>query len=96
MKTIYLVQKRSRYGGEMKLLRAYESRTDAEELVEILKVLEAEGIEITELHYQLTRIYSHEPAPRPPAYRGIGEGWVSAIRPDFREGAVAAAEPDHA
>lgn len=66
MKTIYLVQKRNRYGGELKLLRAYESKADADELVEILKDLEAEGIEITELQYQPTRTYSRDPAPQSP------------------------------
>jgi hypothetical protein len=70
MNTIYLVQKANRYSGTPKLLRAYESRTDAEELVEILKVLETDGVEIAELQYEPTRSYSRDPAPQPPRFLG--------------------------
>lgn len=71
MKTIYLVQKLNRYSGAPKLIRAYESRTDAEDMVEILKVIEIEGIEIAELKYQPTQTYSHDPAP--PRFLGVSQ-----------------------
>jgi hypothetical protein len=46
MKTIYLVRKMGRYGTVPTDIRAFETRADAEDLIEVFKRAGAEGIEV--------------------------------------------------
>jgi hypothetical protein len=64
LKTIYLLQKSARYGGTPKLLRAFESKRDAEDLVTIMGRADVEGFEIVEL--ELETAQPHTPAPMQP------------------------------
>jgi hypothetical protein len=63
MKTIYLLQKIYRhYGSAPKILRAYDSQAEADDLIELMKKAEVEDLVVVEIEMQT----DVRPKPAPP------------------------------
>lgn len=60
MRTIYLVKKTPRYHGAPKILRAFETREDAEDLIELMEKADVEGLEVMEIEFEPVKAYSRD------------------------------------
>lgn len=81
MRTIYLLRKMNSYGGAPKILRAFETRQDAEDLIELMAKADVEGLEVAELELEPTRSYSHDRVPQPPRFLGSNDPTPKAALP---------------
>lgn len=64
MKTIYVLQKNMRYGTAPKILRAYESRVDADDAKTLMERADLDDLVIVQL--ELETAQPHAPLPLQP------------------------------